>query len=360
MKNALRSLGLVGLIWSMAVSAAAGGALLWDTLTSVPDPIGFAGPYAGVSEDALILAGGANFPDKPPWDDGTKVWYDSVFVLSEPKGKWVMAGRLPRPLGYGVSLTTEDGLLCIGGGDAKKHYADAFLLKWTGHTVEAEQLPPMPKPSALFCGAMFDGVAYVAGGKEQPDSPGTLKTFYALDLKAPNATRAWQELEPWPGPPRMLAVAGAWNGCFYLISGTDLVPGKDGKPVRKYLRDAYKYRPGKGWTTIADIPRAAVAAPTPAPVLGQSHLLVLSGDDGTHVDKDLREAHPGFPNDVLGYDTTTDTWAVMGAVPRIPTVGVWPQVTVPALKWRGMIVVPNGEVKPGIRTRLVLAAKVPD
>ena len=39
---------------------------------------------AGVSGGALLVAGGANFPDKKPWQGGTKVWYDTVFVLDEP------------------------------------------------------------------------------------------------------------------------------------------------------------------------------------------------------------------------------------------------------------------------------------
>ena len=30
---------------------------------------------------AILVAGGANFPDKKPWEGGKKVWYDTVFVL---------------------------------------------------------------------------------------------------------------------------------------------------------------------------------------------------------------------------------------------------------------------------------------
>ena len=31
-----------------------------------------------------MVAGGANFPDKRPWEGGAKVWHDSVFVLETP------------------------------------------------------------------------------------------------------------------------------------------------------------------------------------------------------------------------------------------------------------------------------------
>ena len=60
----------------------------WQQLPNIPDPEGFASPFAGVSGGALIVAGGANFPGKRPWDGGMKKWYDSAFVLDSPNGPW--------------------------------------------------------------------------------------------------------------------------------------------------------------------------------------------------------------------------------------------------------------------------------
>lgn len=77
----------------------------WEPLPSVPDPEGFASPFAGVAGGALLVAGGANFPDKRPWEGGTKVWHDTVFALGSPDAAWVTAERLPRPNAYGVSVT---------------------------------------------------------------------------------------------------------------------------------------------------------------------------------------------------------------------------------------------------------------
>ena len=34
--------------------------------------LGFAGPINGVTHNVLIVAGGANFPDKMPWEGGKK------------------------------------------------------------------------------------------------------------------------------------------------------------------------------------------------------------------------------------------------------------------------------------------------
>src|SRR5215468_7081944 len=77
----------------------------WERLPSLPDQEGFAGMFAGVSNGTLLVAGGANFPDKKPWDGGKKVWSDAVFVLEKPDGVWKVAGKLPRPLAYGVCVT---------------------------------------------------------------------------------------------------------------------------------------------------------------------------------------------------------------------------------------------------------------
>ena len=69
------------------------GALTWDRLPDLPDREGFAGVYSGIvkegSEEFLVVAGGANFPEGRPWEDGKKVYYDTVYVLPlKEGGEW--------------------------------------------------------------------------------------------------------------------------------------------------------------------------------------------------------------------------------------------------------------------------------
>src|SRR5688572_14438692 len=78
-------------------------------LPALPDAGGFAGPQAGVSNGALLVAGGTNFPDKMPWEGGKKVWYDDVYVLESPAEQWKRAGKLHRPLAHAASITTRHG-----------------------------------------------------------------------------------------------------------------------------------------------------------------------------------------------------------------------------------------------------------
>lgn len=329
--------------------------LTWTSLTPLPDPIGFAGAFAGVADGALLVAGGANFPDLPPWDKGKKEWYANIYVLPAPDSAWEKAPtQLPRPSAYGVSLTVPEGVLCIGGADAEKHYADVFLLKKGLGAISLDSLPSLPKPVAYACGAVVGSTVYIAGGRETPVSSQTLHTFYSLDLVKKDR---WIELETWPGPPRMLATAGCQEGKFFLFGGTDLEPVSGGEPQRKYLRDAYAYVAADGWKRVADMPRPAVAAPSPSAALGQSHLAVIGGDTGEYVGQDLREKHPGFSNTVLLYHTITNTWSEREHIPSDPAKNVYPPVTCPAVDWKGSIVLASGEVKPGIRTPNLPVAK---
>lgn len=326
----------------LAVSIVASGTALADEgmrLPPLPDKQGFAGPFAGVSAGALVVAGGANFPDKGPWDGGTKVWYDTVFVLEKTDRKWKVAGRLPRPLGYGVSVTHKSGVVCVGGSDAERHYANAFRLEWREGELITTELPALPKPLANACGALVGQALYVAGGQEKPDDTDTAKAVYRLDLSA--ARPKWEEVEPYPGVGRMLAVAAAFDGAFWLVSGVDLVAGGDGKAERKYLKDAYRYDSGKGWKRIADLPRPVVAAPTPAPT-DRSGFFILGGDDGAQVGV-APDAHRGFSKTVLHYDSRADQWVEAGEVATS-------RVTVPCVAWRTTWVVPSGEVRPGVRS----------
>jgi N-acetylneuraminic acid mutarotase len=314
----------------------------WERLPSLPDKEGFAGSFAGVSRDALLVAGGANFPGKKPWEGGGKVWHDTVFVLDRPDGQWRVAGKLPRPLGYGVSATHRDGVVCVGGSDAYRHHADAFRLEWEAGKVVSRPLPPLPKPVANACGAIVGDVLYVACGQESPDSEDALRTAYRINLAAEEPK--WGEIEPWPGDARMLAIAASFDGKFWLAGGAGLVVGRGRKVERRYLKDAYRYDPDRGWKRIADLPRPAVAAPSPSPAAADgSGFYVLGGDDGSKVDFTPSERHPGFGTTILRLDRETETWAEAGVLPA-------PRVTAPLVRWNGVWVIPSGEVRPGVRS----------
>ena len=340
----------------------------WEQATPVPDPVGFAGAYAGVSDGHLLVAGGANFPEGTrPWLGGIKQWNDKVFALAEKDGQWVEIGRLPRPMGYGVSLTWQDQVILLGGADQSMHYRDAYTLRYKEGRLITDRLPDLPAPNANACGAVINGVIYVAGGLTHPTDTAAGSSFWSLDLNLPPGERKWKVLEGWPGSPRMLSVAGTVGDTFYLMSGVSLhVPKGDSLAQRTYLNDAYRYSPTSGWQRIADLPHVTAAAPSPAYTTHENQLLIFGGDDGDLAPQSnvLQDRHPGFRNDILLYHPVSDTWSTAGEVftdkqpdPEThPNASTWAPVTTPLVVWNGRVVFAMGEVRPGVRTNRVLMA----
>lgn len=319
-------------------------AMTWTQLSPLPDAEGFAGAFAGTTDGGVLVAGGANFPAGRPWQGGRKVWHDGVFFLPSPDDPtsmpcWRRVGRLPQPLAYGVCVSHAGRIVCAGGSSETDHHRDVFSLSWERGSLVVRRLPALPRPLAQHCACLVGDRLYVAGGTESPTATETTRSFLCLDLAAPDT--GWQELPPWPGPGRMLATAGTLAGDVLLVGGADLQPGADAAPSRVWLRDAYRYRPGHGWQRIADLPRPAVAAPSPAPTDG-ARLLVLGGDDGGAIAAPP-DRHPGFRRDVLVYDADRDLWSTAADLP-------FALVTTPTVNWKNSILIPGGEVRPGVRS----------
>jgi N-acetylneuraminic acid mutarotase len=311
----------------------------FSQLPALPDREGVAGAFAGVAGDELLVAGGANFPGKKPWEGGKKIWHDTVFALARPEGPWKVVGQLPHPLAYGISVSTKAGVICIGGSDAEKHHAEVFLLTLSRDRVEVKNFPSLPVPLANGAGALVGDTIYIFGGSERPGEQSALNRLFAFDLKA--AQPEWHELAACPGKARILPVAAALAGAFYVAGGAALEP-TNGTVARAYLRDAWRYQPGTGWKRLADLPKPSVGAPTPAPIRG-SEFFIIGGDDGSLVGFQPIEKHPGFAKTMLSYNVRTDLWRISGGVPA-------PRAVLPTAFWQGRWVMPNGEARPGVRS----------
>ena len=320
----------------------------WTELPELPAQLGVAGPFAGVSNDALIVAGGTNFPNGAPWDGGGKVWHDDIYVLEKGEDEWRTGFSLPRPLAYGASVTTDAGLICIGGCDGDRCYSDMFMLNWNpvSGKIETESLPSLPEPLAFMSAARIGDVVYVAGGQStMTDAPAT-NTFWSLDLAGGGQ---WEKMPSWNGPSRILPVLAAqYDGTsdkVHLFSGRDAGPDRE----VDLLRDVHRFDPAAGtWTKMSDAPRCLMAGMGAA--IGAHHILFVGGDDGRYWDQDLRDDHPGFPNDMLfAYHTVTDTWVQKGELPKN-------HVTSVLVEWNDGWIMPSGEIRPAVRSPKVWQA----
>jgi SSS family solute:Na+ symporter len=416
-----RQLLLPGAVWCAFACVARSESLQWHRLPDLPDPLGVAGPFVGVHEDALIVAGGANFPQGVPWRPtasgakSLKTYHNCAHVLtasdkrSLESSKWITANeRLAESIAYGVSVDTEQGVLCIGG-EWQKHTTDehgmqtsvlhrsnnVFLLQWKRQTESLARattwsfgdreytLPTLPRSVSSACGAKVGNAVYLAGGDCGEGGSGQ---FLRLDLGAPKENWQWEELPTWPGPPRSHAVGLTVSGKFLLLSGRNKHP-EQGIEI---LTDAYCFDPdlasvdsrSKGWKRLADVglddesPTCVMGATAMAIAGGK--LLLFGGDSGVEfvereqtLPRRLQQAsakgddelaatlkaemetqldtHKGFNRRVLAYDLARNAWRDAGELP-FPT-----PVTTTAARWHDRIVLPPGETRPGIRTNQVWA-----
>ena len=402
--NLCRSLGLVVLALGWNASALAGEDVFdWEVLAPLPDPEGFAGVYAGLvtgenGEPGLVVAGGANFPAGRPWDGGKKIYYNGVFRLGLGEGgAWTRLADWPERVAYGMSVSLPDGSSLFMGGkrtdDAlgrELALASVSRVKSVGGKIVVEKGPNLPLAlTGGVAGLVGDQVVVLAGAANGEEKFTTAQRGFVLDAAVPFGEWEWREI-PWPeaspGVPargRMNATAGVRGGKFYLFGGRDFADPTVADDVAAerifdldFLRDCYVYDVVEGsWKRLADLPQGISAAPAMAAPVGATHLLMLGGVNVPFLREQVAArpgtngagtAHPGFPNTIWGYDTLTDTWAGAGEMPKEvrpdhetnPAASRWAPVTTPVVFWDGGLLIPTGEIKPGIRSPQVLAGRV--
>lgn len=326
------------------VTPASASDLEWSEFPPLPDEFGFAGPFVGVHEGALIVAGGANFPNQPLWETG-KVWHDQVFVLEEEGGQWQQAGALPRALAYGAAVSTPDGVLCIGGDDSEQVFTDVFMLTRdpSAGDISITPYPALPRPVAYGAAVLVGDTVYVVGGQNGKGLDSASAAVFTYDLKA-GSEGDWQALEGIPWSSRaFVQVAAQHNGyddCLYVIGGR-----RETAPEEvEFLSDVWEFNARtQVWRQRTSLETPLMAGT--AIGYGQSHIFLLGGADGSMWGQAdvLKDDHPGFPKKTYLYHTITDTWVEGGESPAN-------HVTTVPVKWGDSIVIASGEVRPRVRS----------
>lgn len=163
--------------------------------------------FAGVLDGRLILAGGANFPEVPAAEHGQKRFYRGIYAArldGSDTLQWALAGELPEPLAYGVSLQLGTALVFIGGQNAKGDVASAYEVTLQNGKAELHRLPDLPKGLSNTAGFVLDGEAYVYD---------TYNKVYRL------TPTGWVEAYAVPGPQRQQPIAAVVDGKPYLWGG---------------------------------------------------------------------------------------------------------------------------------------------
>jgi len=187
-----------------------------------PEPgmeCGISAPYAGMLAGRLITAGGCNFPVNPMAADSRKKYYRGIYAADPSSMKWERIGSLPEGMAYGASVTTDDGILLIGGATENGATTDVRMLTVSGGSARLIAYPALPYPVDNMAACAIDNKVYVAGGNAD-GAPS--RQLLMLDLHADMPS--WKSLRSMPGNPRVQPVMTAGKTasgetCLYLWGG---------------------------------------------------------------------------------------------------------------------------------------------
>ncbi len=346
-----------------------------------PDTVqpGVAGPFAGLHGNTLVVAGGANFPDTMPWNGGKKQYHNEIFLLQFPAAgnDWrLLAGDegLDLPVAYGASASVNAGVVCLGGETENGMTDNSFIISVAGEKVLKTPLPPLPVPLSGAAATSVGPMVYIAGGVT-PEGPS--KGFWRLDTE--DIGMGWKRLSDLPLSlinSVMVAVQGR-EPAIWILGGRTREKGDDMSAIRSEIfsyslsADSWK---AEGRLAVGD-KELKLAAGTGAAV-NENQIAIFGGNDGSVFNKVeailsemaaqkdstrlgklreeyilLQEGHPGFSRDLVILETETRKCFLMGEIPG-PA-----QVTTTAVTTPWGIVIPSGEVKPGVRTTTVRMAK---
>lgn len=181
---------------------------------------GVSAPYAAHIGNRLIVAGGCNFPDKPPYEGGAKIYYDEIVMLdSDNPTEWKQVGTLPVEVAYGVSITLDDNsAVWLGGNNDSTLLTDVCKVTVDSDEVNINPLANLPATMDNFAGCAHGNTLFVGGGSVDGKPS---NAFYTLNTDTENGT--WVQLPDFPGIPRVQPVMATreLNGIpyVYLLGG---------------------------------------------------------------------------------------------------------------------------------------------
>lgn len=347
-----------------AAPGASGPLPVWEAMPPLPADgalaqIGRSGLCAGTSGGALLMAGGANFPEpgRTASRGGAKTYHDDVFVLRD--GAWSMANATI-PVRADGFLSVQDGerVLCVGGqgyrpgSDARETLTTAFALEAGDGGLTVAPLPDLPVPSSNGVGGLHDGRLIATAGM----------SVLALDLADPEA--GWSELATIPGPKRSVYGGTIADGALWVVGGRN----RQGDVWSHYAETHALDLASGAWTRKADFP--VPAGFVTVIDIGGGDLAAVGGVDEDYflriqsqvVPRNeaergraewealndqvtwLFDHHPGFMTQVFAHDGVADAWSQVGWHP-----GPAP-ITRSPVAYEGGWVLAGGEVSAGKRT----------
>lgn len=335
-----------------------------EKFPSHPITKGVSAPFAGVKGNWMLVGGGCNFPDVPAADGGKKVFYQDIYAMNTAREKlqWDLKAEYPFPVAYGASVTTGQGLICIGGMNDKQQVKDVFCLAIDAQqrSITTSQLPSLPEGIDNASATNVGRKLYVTGGNQENGG----KALYCLSM---DTDTTWVKLKDYPGPQRIQPILLASDDELYLFGGfTTDTATKEGIISSDFI--------------VYNIKEDSWSEPQPVPALKDGSKRALVGSSGIRVGNHLfiaggvnyqifKAAIEGkapkdymkrpaswyqFSKDLLVYNLRTKAWYL------IPDIEGFNKAGGCLLHQNGTLYMVCGETKPGIRTNEIVKKKLKD
>lgn len=267
---------------------------------------GVSAHYAAELGGKVIVAGGCNFPDKPPYEGGSKAFYDDILLLDSDS--WEKIGALPCASAYGAYASDGKALYIAGGADGNGAQDNFIAITLDGRKPEIKRLPSLPKGIQQGAASFDDGKIYVAGGFG-PDGPN--KDVLRYDT----SQEVWDIVATVPQN-LVQPVMTVHGGVIYIWGGYD-------PEARKSVTCGFRFKDGI-WSTIPGAPDGGTLVGSAS--VKKGHLLYITGGvnsgifdhaltlgpEETAVYQSQPVEYYRFREKVFRFDLKSETWSDAG------------------------------------------------
>ena len=310
-------------------------------LNAIPDAAyakGVSAPFCGILQGVPVVAGGANFPDKPLLEGGAKRVYQDIWAhLSD---KWVHVGMLPDSTAYGATFQLPDALIFAGGNVCGETTDKVYRVRLEEGKAVVEALPPLPLPMEQYGWTQEGERLYLVG---------TEGVF-----RCTAGEFVWEKVCDAPTP-LVQPVAYAREGKLFLWGGFN--PG-----TLEVSEQGWCLENGV-WSPAPAIPDGGTFVGATGATLPDGRLAVVGGVNREIFAKAL---HNG-PEDRIPYLSQEPAWYRFRQAVYVFDGTAWKQVAEDpfcalagpgAAAWRDGLLVAGGECKPGVRSPRIFHIKL--
>lgn len=371
---------------ALYISIAAGSILFADAaeykvseIARLPfaDGHGTAGAFIGSIGDLIVIAGGSDFNGARPWEGGTKQASSRIFIIKCQDGKYICKecheASLPQPLYGGAAASSGKSIWCFGGSDGNMLNTDILEITVQEGNVSIHKAGTSPESFIPAAACHLKGKIFIHGTENGANN------LYRFSP----ANGSWKKCTPCPAPAisegaPLVCQHNGKEDAIYLIGGR----GKDGETFH-LNRNVWEYSPlHDTWSKKAEITidsQSSALMYSSASAFGSGHIIIAGGDDGEaflrrealsakileagspEARDSLEKAlvleftgHEGFSDKIFAYHPITDTWIT------VDSAGTGFPVATTAIKAGNRIIIPSGEIRPGVRKPSVIGIEITD